>query len=195
MQHATEEAADANKDYFKLQLELRVLPVPLHDELIILREMNIIQHCLVRLWMALSSKNNKQKFGMISVINNIIINHLAQTSTYPSDNCISNDIYSWKDTGHMLIGKYYIVKCDTYLYWPLPFPCKNHNYSSNTEICLVWFVHENLVYFIKWFCNNIKHVWYTWQYVYMYIWYKSTMSIISISSEAPRGSSWFNWHP
>lgn len=66
--------------------------------------------------MALSSKNNKQKFGMISVIHNIIINDLAQTSTYPLDNCISNDIYSLKDTGHMLIGNYYIVKSDAYLY-------------------------------------------------------------------------------
>lgn len=116
IQHATEEAANAKKDYFTLQLEARVSSVPLHDELIILREMNTMQHCLVKTFMALSSKNNKQKFGMISVVHNIIISHLAQTSRYPLDNCISNDIHTWEDTDHMLIGNYYIVQSDTYLY-------------------------------------------------------------------------------
>lgn len=95
---------------------------------------------LERLWMALSSKNNKQKFGRISVIHNIIVNHLAQTSTYLIDNCISNYIHSWKDAGHMLIGNYYVVKSDTYLYWPSPFSCKKHSYLSTTEICLVWYL-------------------------------------------------------
>lgn len=151
IQHATEEAANAKKDYFSLQLEARVSSVPLHDELIILREMNTMQHCLVKTFMALSSKNNKQKFGMISVVHNIIISHLAQTSRYPLDKCISNDIHTWEDTDHMLIGNYYIVQSDTYLYWPLPFSCKNSNYLSNTEICLVWYLSMRIQY-ISW--NN-----------------------------------------
>lgn len=48
IEHATEEAANTNKDYFNLQLEVRVSSVPLQDELIILREMNTILHCLVK---------------------------------------------------------------------------------------------------------------------------------------------------
>lgn len=47
-QHPTRKAANANKDYFNLQLGARLYSAPLHDELITLREKNTTQHCLVK---------------------------------------------------------------------------------------------------------------------------------------------------
>lgn len=38
----------------------------------------------------------------------IIVSYLTQTSRPPLDNCISNYINMWKDTGHMLIRNYFV---------------------------------------------------------------------------------------
>lgn len=47
-QHLTGKPANADKDYFNLQLGASLYSIPLHDELIKLREMNTTQHCLVK---------------------------------------------------------------------------------------------------------------------------------------------------